>query len=99
MIKTCEICGCEFVAQRSTAKYCSATCRKRKERGYAFIGELETPDYRASLPDEDVAAIIQQAHNVAADLSRAAMLTPSPLCLSLGRVSRKIEECLRGEGL
>lgn len=99
MIKTCEICGREFVAKRSTARYCSATCRKRKERGYAFVGELEPPAYTASMPEDDIAAVIQQAHSAAADLSRASMLTPSPLCLSLGRASRRIEEALRGEGL
>lgn len=30
--KTCEICGKEFVAQRSDARFCTATCRKRNSR-------------------------------------------------------------------
>ncbi len=99
MIKTCEICGREFVAQRSTARFCSATCRKRKERGYAYIGELRPPVPSASMPKEEVAAVVQNAHNVASDLSRASMLTPAPLCLSLKRVAKRIEEALRGEEL
>lgn len=99
MIKSCEICGREFVAKRSTAKYCSPACRKRKERGYAYVGEIQPPVPSASMPKEEVAAVIQGAHNIASDLSRASMLTPAPLCLSLKRVARRIEEALRGEGL
>jgi len=30
--KTCEICGKEFVARRSNARFCTATCRKRNSR-------------------------------------------------------------------
>lgn len=99
MIKSCEICGREFVAKRSTAKYCSDACRKRKERGYAYIGELKPPIPSASMPKEEVSSVIQSAHNVASDLSRASMLTPAPLCLSLKRVAKRIEDALRGEGL
>lgn len=29
---TCEDCGSPFVSSRSTARYCSATCRKRASR-------------------------------------------------------------------
>ena len=99
MIKRCEICGKEFVAQRSTAKYCSPKCRKRNERGYAFIGELEVPDTTITMPDDDVLAVIQQAHCTAADLSRASLYTPAPLCLKLRTVARKLEGALRSEGL
>ncbi len=35
MTVTCEACGKTFEARRSTAKFCGATCRKRKERGNA----------------------------------------------------------------
>lgn len=99
MIKRCEICGKEFVAQRSTAKFCSPKCRKRNERGYAFVGELEAPDTTITMSDDDVLAVIQQAHCTAADLSRAAMYTAAPLCISLKNVARKLEGALRGEGL
>ena len=99
MIKRCEICGKEFIAQRKTAKYCSDRCRKRNERGYAFAGELEAPDLSITMPESDVLAVIQQAHTTAADLSRASMYTPAPLCLKLRNVARKLEGALRGEGL
>ena len=87
MIKQCEVCGREFVAQRSTAKYCSNRCRLIYQRGGTFTGQLEVPDTTAS------------AHCTAADLSRASMHTPAPLCLSLKAVARKLEGALRGEGL
>ena len=99
MIKRCEICGREFQAQRSTARFCSATCRKRNERGYSYHGELQPPAANAAMSDDEVREAIQRAHIAASDLSRASMLTPSPLCLKLGRISRKIENALRGEGL
>lgn len=99
MIKHCEICGREFKAQRSTAKYCSDTCRKRKERGYAYVGELESPAPSASMSIDEVNEVIQRAHVAASDMSRASMLTAAPLCLKLRRVAKKIEDALRGEGL
>lgn len=99
MIKRCEICGREFKAQRRTAKYCSDTCRKRKERGYAYAGELEAPAPSASMSVDEINEVVQRAHVAASDMSRASMLTASPLCLKLRRASKKIEEALRGEGL
>ena len=99
MIKRCEICGREFKAQRSTARYCSATCRSRAARGYAYTGELQAPSPSASMTDDEVIEVLQRAHVAASDLSRAAMLTSSPLCLKLRRVAKKIEDALRGEGL
>ena len=99
MIKQCEVCGREFVAQRSTAKYCSNRCRLIYQRGGTFTGQLEVPDTTASMSEAEVLSIIQQAHCTAADLSRASMHTPAPLCLSLKAVARKLEGALRGEGL
>ena len=102
MIKKCEICGREFAAKRSDARYCSGTCRQRKirmSRGVPFVGQVEAPSITARMTDDEVAAIIQQAHCTASDLSRASMHTQAPLCLSLKNVAKKLESALRGEGL
>ena len=99
MIKHCEICGREFVAKRSTAKYCSDRCRIAHHRGGIIIGVPEQPNLTVSMTDEEVSGIIQQAHATASDLSRASLYTPSPLCLKLRTVARKLESALRGEGL
>lgn len=99
MIKRCEICGREFAAKRSDALYCSATCRSRKMRGVPFTGELQPPDTSIAITDDEVAMVIQQAHCTAADLSRASLYTPAPLCLSLKNVAKKLEGALRSEGL
>ena len=99
MIKNCEICGREFVARRSTAKYCSNRCRLANQRGGIVVGVPEQPNLTVSMGDDEVSGIIQQAHATASDLARASLYTPSPLCLKLRTVARKLEGALRGEGL
>ena len=99
VIKKCEMCGREFVAKRSTAKYCSGKCRQAAYRGSVFVGETQPPDVRVSLSDDEVLAVVGRAHDTASDLSRASMLTPAPLCRSLKAVSQKLSDALRAEGL
>lgn len=98
MIKRCEICGREFRAKRKTARFCSSTCRSRAARGSALF-EGDEPSLTISLTTDEVAEIINRAHIAASDLSRASMLTPSPLCLKLQRVAKKFEETMRSEQL
>lgn len=69
------------------------------QRGQAFTGELKAPDVRISMTDDEVMEVVGHAHDVAADLSRAAMMTTSPLCLKLQRVSKRLEDALESEGL
>lgn len=99
MIKHCEICGREYVAKRSTAKYCSNKCRLMAQRGVAYVGELQAPDVRVSMSRDEIIALVARAHDTASDLSRASMLTPAPLCRSLKAVSQKLQDALRAEGL
>lgn len=99
MIKRCEICGREFQAKRSTARYCSSTCRKRKERGYEFVGEILPPNPSIAMTADEVSDVVQRAHVAASDMSRASMMTAAPLCNRLGRAAKKIEDALRDEGL
>lgn len=99
MIKKCEVCGTEFVARRTTAKYCSNRCRLMKQRGVEFDGELAPALVKRHMTNEDVLEVISQAHQVAGDLSRASMLTPAPICLTLKRIAERFEETLKSEGL
>lgn len=99
MIKSCEICGREFVAQRCTARFCSEACKKRHQRGYVYKGELRPPMPNVKLSDDEVLEILHRAHNLASDISRASLMTASPLCLSLKRIAKKIEAALRSESL
>lgn len=101
MIRKCGVCGRDFAAKRSTAKYCSATCRSRAHRGYpcAASSRPAAPVPGASMSVDEVAAVVGRAHGAAADLSRAALLTPSPLCLSLSAAAAKVEDALKSEGL
>lgn len=99
MIKRCEICGREFSAKRETARFCSNTCRSRAYRGHAYIGELEAPDPSASMTQEEVLEVVQRAHIAASDMSRASLLTSSPLCLKLRKAAKGMEDALRKEGL
>ena len=99
MIKKCEICGREFAAQRSTAKYCSNRCRLAAQRGYAYAGELQAPAPNAAMSDDEGLEVIQRAHVAASDMSRASLMAAAPLCLSLKKAAKKMEDALRGEGL
>ena len=99
MIKRCEICGKEFDARRSTARFCSSTCRSRSYRAYAYYEKHGKCHRSVSMSDDSVLEILNRAHTVASDLSRASMMTTAPLCLSLKKVSKKIEDALREEGL
>lgn len=51
------------------------------------------------MTEDEVLEVVQRAHAAASDLSRASMLTTSPLCLSLRRAAKRMEDALRGEGL
>ncbi len=99
VIKRCEICGREFAARRSTARFCSATCRKRNARGYAYSGKLLPPLPSCAMSDDEVLDVVKSAHDAASDLSRASMMTRYPLCESLGSAAKGIEDVLKGEGL
>ena len=43
MRKTCAQCGKSFEAQRSTAKYCSSSCRANASTGVAPVAQLKSP--------------------------------------------------------
>lgn len=99
MIKRCESCGREFQAKRSTARFCCSTCRSHAYRAYAYQGELQPPAPNAAMSDDEVLEVIQRAHVAASDMSRASLMTAAPLCLSLKKAAKKMEDALRGEGL
>lgn len=99
LIKRCEICGREFAAKRNTARFCSATCRKRNARGYAYDGKLLPPEPSCAMTESEVLDVVRCAHDAANDLSRASLMTSYPLCESLGNAAKGIEDVLRGEGL
>lgn len=99
MIKRCESCGREFRAKRKTARFCCSTCRSRAARGYAYHGELQPPAPNAAMSKDEVLEVVQRAHVAASDMSRASLMTPSPLCLKLKKAAKKMEDALRGEGL
>lgn len=99
LIKRCESCGREFQAKRSTARFCCSTCRSHAYRGYAYVGELQPPAPNAAMSDDEVLEVIQRAHVAASDMSRASLMTAAPMCLSLKKAAKKMEDALRGEGL
>lgn len=98
MIAICVICGREFVAKRSTAKYCSCRCKHIAHRGTG-TASTAPPIVRAAMTDGEVWELVCRAHELAADLSRASMLTHAPVCRSLARVSRRLADSLGREGL
>lgn len=100
MIKTCEICGRQYIAKRSTSRFCSTTCRTRNHKGLgAYVGQITPPTGMVILSHSEVEKIISNAHLSASDLSRASKQTKPPLCDSLNRIAVDFEESLRREGL
>lgn len=63
------------------------------------MGELQPPAPNAAMSDDEVLEVIQRAHVAASDMSRASLMTAAPLCLSLNKAAKKMEDALRGEGL
>lgn len=99
MIAKCVVCGREFDCKRKTAKYCSNSCRGLAQRATPFNGTIEQPTALASMSNEDVLQVLQNAHACASDLSRASSYTPAPLCHSLAKIAAAFEDALRREGL
>ena len=100
MLKSCEICGKEFTARRSTAKYCSNACRHRAQRAFD-IGKInaEPPEVRLALTADEIAGVIQQAHRATDDMSRASEHAPGVIGGKLRRCSEAFADALGAEGL
>ena len=64
-----------------------------------MTSDLERPVPKRDLSEDEVLQVIQRAHNLASDLSRASMHTAAPLCLALDRLACGLEQSLRDEGL
>jgi len=93
MRKVCEICGSEFEATRSTARFCSGKCRMASHR-------LEKAGIPPIVSREQVEReAVRQAHDTAADLSRASRLAPAPRCRVYRDLAQHIEDELEGIGL
>ena len=93
MRKVCEICGREFEATRSTARFCSGKCRTASYR-------LDKAGIPIVLKREEVErAAIRSAHDAASDLSRASQLAPAPRCIVYREIAETIEDRLGGLGL
>jgi len=108
MIATCQVCGREFTARRSTAKYCSDACKLKAHRlrtagvDLRYCGPAEEPSDEIpliSLRSDEVYEVIVRAHMSAEDMSRASLATHAPLCHKLGRCAKAFETALRREGL
>ena len=105
MLKRCHACGCAFSSKRSTARYCSHSCRqadyKRRKEG---ISPEQARAVKRAIGDvtlalDDVLEIVTRAHGVAEDLSRAALAVPAPLSRKLERIASALESQLRKEGV
>lgn len=106
MLKHCEQCGREFVARRSTAKYCSNACRVRnqrmgppKRRKKLDIPAVDVPDEKLFMTVDELADVVQDAHRVTDDMGRASRHAPGPLCGKLRRCAEGFADVLGREGL
>lgn len=56
----CAHCGTVFEAQRSTAVYCSATCRQRARRDRKAASESVAADAKAGKAEHELVAAVRQ---------------------------------------
>lgn len=98
MMKVCVICGAEFAAQRSTAKYCSNRCKMQARRLF-LKPDLGAPHLRFAVTLDEAAKVVQDAHRVTDDMSRTGERAPEPLGGKLRRCAEGFADVLGREGL
>jgi endogenous inhibitor of DNA gyrase (YacG/DUF329 family) len=99
MRKRCEVCGREFEAKRSTARFCSAACRQVHYRAQA-TGRPRRPKLPVlTATERDVLAAARDAHRAAGDLSRLSLLVGPELGGRLSKAAAGIEDSMREAGL
>ena len=100
MIRACVYCGATFEAARSDKRYCGVTCRMRAMRQRAAIAEVPDPPAPSfTMSQDEVLAVVANAHRCASDMSRASAYSEQPLAGALGRVAARFEDALESEGL
>ena len=106
MLKNCEQCGREFVARRSTAKWCSNVCRVRAQRqGRPVRHEprdvpaYDAPDVKLYMTVDEIAEVVQNAHRATDDMGRASRHARGELGGKLRRCAEGFADALEREGL
>ena len=100
MIKVCPMCGGQFHAQRSSAKFCSTKCRVQAHRGVAPIAPDAPPviEQRTGSVVEDVALLVGEARQLSGAFVQQADSVPVPLRAGCERIGRSIHAALEREG-
>lgn len=100
MIKQCAMCGQQFHAQRSTAKYCSTRCRVQAHRGYAPMLPDAPPvvDAKTNSAVEDTALLIAEAKQLSAAFLQLSKAAPLQLRAGCERMGASIYAALEREG-
>lgn len=96
MVRECDFCGREFVAQRSTAKFCSSSCRARNASG------VEKPVSAVVIPLRDAAGDSDAAGTLLTSVEervRAAGLSSTPDGLAAVLLARALERNVDGSKL
>lgn len=81
MDRECASCGREFVAKRSTAQYCSVTCRSRAARARKAAGASVEADAEAGKPEHSLVRAVRKELDEAEALDTVA----GQLALQLAR--------------
>lgn len=110
MEKVCPVCGSRFTAKRSTAIYCSSTCRVRalREREYEadcghLVERIRMAPPRPVAPKpatvDNIAVAVTGLRSETVALRHFARSAPLPLRPVLTRVCDAVDEALEREGL
>lgn len=101
----CEWCGKEFLAKRTSARFCSTACRVAHHREKERFAESYKQKYddQTELPADvsisDLAEATIEVRSAAALFSAGAMTGPPKLRELCSRVGTKLLSALESEGL
>lgn len=100
MIKKCVICGQQFHAQRSSAKYCSTRCRVQAHRGVVPMHPDDPPVIVERTNDvvEDAALLVNEAHQLSSAFIQQSNAVPLPLRAGCERIGTSLHASLEREG-
>lgn len=97
-VKRCAWCGEPFEAQRSTAKYCSSSCRGNGNR---HPDQTLDADPGLNVGESDLKRVsfaIGEARRLASTLGALSVTAPLQLRAGCARISRAIAEAIEKEG-
>ena len=95
--KTCEQCGRVFEAKRSTARFCSSSCRIKAHRAKVPIMPAVVPAPFPMASFNEVAEAVGKAREVSNEFAQLSVSAPQPLRPGCRRIGEAITRAIDDE--